>query len=96
MGDEPTVEFDWDESSLRHLARHRITRREFEEAMTSDPVFVGFGDERGEDRWYVLVATNNLRVLYLAFTIRGERIRPVTGWDADEKLREAYFRQKSQ
>ena len=27
------LEFDWDASNLRHLAQHRITRSEFEQAM---------------------------------------------------------------
>ena len=36
----------------------------------------------------------NLRVLFLVFTYRGERIRPITGWDAGKKLREAYFRRE--
>ncbi len=96
MAEEPGLEFDWDESNLRHLARHRISREEFEQAMTNDPMFVGFSDETAEDRWYVVGATRNLRVLYLTFTVRDERVRPVTGWDATRKLREAYFRQKAQ
>jgi hypothetical protein len=33
---------EWDESNLRHVARHRINR-------------VNFSDESGEDRWYALV-----------------------------------------
>ena len=49
MADEVGLEFDWDESNLRHLARHRISREEFEEAMTNDPVYLGFSDgEAGE------------------------------------------------
>ncbi|PYV16607.1 MAG: BrnT family toxin [Acidobacteria bacterium] len=94
MADEVGLEFDWDESNLRHLARHRISREEFEEAMTNDPVYLGFSDETGGDRWYVLGATSDLRVWYLVFTVRDQRVRPVTGWDAKKKLREMYFRQK--
>ncbi len=47
-----TWEFHWDASNLRHLARHRISRMEFEQAMTNDPVFIDLRDENGEERWY--------------------------------------------
>lgn len=96
MTDEPPWEFDWDASNLRHLARHRISRLDFEEAMTSGPIFMDVRGESGEERWYALGATGNLRVLFLVFTFRGERVRPVTGWDAGRKLREVYFRTKTQ
>ncbi|HXJ93864.1 MAG TPA: BrnT family toxin [Terriglobia bacterium] len=88
------MEFEWDESNLRHLARHRISRAEFEEAMANDPILVDFNDESGEDRWYALGATNGLRVLFMVFTHRAERVRPITAWSAGRALREAYFRRK--
>ena len=88
------LEFDWDELNLRHLARHRISRDEFEQAMASDPLLVDFSDENGEERWYAVGATKNLRIVFLVFALRGERIRPITGWDAGKKLREAYFHSK--
>jgi uncharacterized DUF497 family protein len=91
MAEAPGFEFDWDASNLQHLARHRISREEFEQAMTNDPTFVDFHDESGEERWYALGATESLRVLFLVFTYRGERIRPITGWDASRKPRDAYF-----
>ena len=95
MAKEPPFEFDWDVSNLRHLARHGIRRAEFEQAMRNDPLFVDFSDESGEERCYALGATDNVRVLFLVFTYKGERVRPITGWNASKKLREAYFRRKS-
>lgn len=56
--------------------------------------FIDVRDESGEDRWYALGATEKLRVLFLVCTYRGDRIRPVTAWDANKKLRELYFRGK--
>jgi len=96
MAKAPEWVFDWDASNLRHLARHRISRSEFEQALIHDPVFVDFQDERGEERWYALGATDSLRVLFLVFTYRGERVRPITGWDAGKQLREAYFHRKKE
>ena len=94
MNGEPPWEFDWDPGNVRHLAAHRITWPEFEQAMRHDPMIVDLRDETGEERWYALGATDRLRVLFLVFTYRGERIRPITGWDAGKRLRELYFRQK--
>ena len=90
----PDLEFDWDSSNESHLARHRISRSEFEQAMSNDPMLVDFGDESGEERWYAVGATDSLRVLFLVFTHRGESIRPITGWDANKQLCEKYLRQK--
>ncbi len=36
--------------------------------------------------------TNGLRVLVLVFTYRGEKIRPITAWDAGKDLKQFYFR----
>ena len=94
MKGELPWEFDWDAANVRHLANHRITRSEFEHAMLHDPIVIDFADETGEERWYALGATHRWRVLFLVFTYREERIRPITGWDANKKLRELYFRKK--
>ena len=96
MSGEAPAEFEWDPANRRRLARHRITREEFEQATTNDPIVVDFRDESGEERWYALGGTDRLRVLFLVFTYRGERIRPITGWDAGKELREAYYRRKSE
>ena len=93
---EQSVEFDWDSSNLRHLARHHITREEFEQAMANDPIFLGFSYDSGEDRWSVLGATMNLRTFRMIFTLREDRIRPITGWEASKEFREFYFHSKAQ
>jgi len=81
---------------VRHLANHRITRSEFEQAMRHDPIVIDFADETGEDRRYALGATDRLRVLFPVFTYRAERMSPITGWDADKQLRELYFLEKGE
>lgn len=63
--------------------------------MAHSPAVIDVRDETGEDRWYALGATEKLRVLFMVYTYRGERIRPVTAWDASGNLRELYFRMKS-
>ena len=93
---EPPPEFDWDSANLRHLANHGITRSEFEQAMVHDPIIIDFADETGEERWCALGATDRLRVLFLVFAYRQERIRPITGWDAGKRLHDLYFRKKGE
>ena len=78
------------------MAAHRITRSEFEQATLRDSIIIDFSGETGEVRWYALGATERWRVLFLVFTYRAERIRPITGWDAGRRLRELYFRKKGE
>jgi len=92
---EEAQEFEWDSSNLRHLARHRISRQEFEEAMRGGPVVVAFSNDSGEERWSVLGMTRNLRVLYMVYAFREDRIRAITGWNAPKQLREHYYRTKA-
>jgi hypothetical protein len=47
------LEFDWDEHNIRHIRRHGVSPREFEEAMRNERVFVGVEDVKGEERWYL-------------------------------------------
>jgi uncharacterized DUF497 family protein len=96
MAGAPSLAFDWDTSNVRDLAGHNITPLEFEQAMTHDPIVIDFSTETGEERWYALGATNRLRVLFMVFTYREERIRPVTGWDANRKSRKLYFQKKGE
>jgi len=62
--------------------------------MASDPILVNFDDESGGYRWYALGATHGLRVLFMVFTHKAERVRPITAWNAGRALRETYFRRK--
>jgi uncharacterized DUF497 family protein len=82
---ETRSKFDWDDNNIGHLSRHKIAPAEFEEAISNDPSFIDVRDEVGEDRGYALGATNKLRVLFLVYTDRGNRVRPVTAWDAGKK-----------
>ena len=75
--------FQWDKGNIEHLADHDITPREAEQ------VFSHFFVERvtapvdGEERYQALGSTDQGRYLVIAFTERGEYIRPITGWDME-------------
>jgi hypothetical protein len=43
-------EFDWDEHNTRHIRRHGVSPREFEEAMRNERVFIRVDEVDGEAR----------------------------------------------
>jgi uncharacterized DUF497 family protein len=86
--------FDWDDANTDHLARHKVTTAEFEEAIRNDPVLFDYDNVDGEERWSGLGSTDALRVLVLAFTIRERRIRAVTAFDASKKRAQEFWEQK--
>lgn len=85
--------FDWDEENIAHLARHRIAPSEVEELFRNGPAIRGHEVIDGENRWTSVGATSSLRVLVLVFTVRNERIRAITGWDADRRTKKDFFAQ---
>ena len=92
--DSPEVLLDWNIENISHLARHRIQSPEVEEFFRNEPVIRGYEVVDGEQRWSAVGVTNALRVLVLVFTVRGERIRPITGWNADRRTKREYFAER--
>ena len=83
------LRFDWDESSLSHIAGHAVTAEELEQAIENDPEDQEYDVVRGEERWTSIVHTDLLRVLIVKWTMRGDRVRIVTAMG-----RLDYFRAK--
>ena len=94
MGWSSTLELDWDAANTKHLARHKITQKDVEEVFMNEPAIVDYEFVEQEDRWSAVGATNSLRVLVIVFTVRGECIRPITGWVADRRTRQEYFKKR--
>lgn len=57
----------------------------------NDPAIQGHDVVDGEDRWTAVGTTGALRVLIVVFTVRGEKVRPITGWNADRRTKKEYF-----
>ena len=79
--------FEWDEDkAARNLAEHRVS---FEQVMAAcrDPFAVEWIDER-ED-------FSEERVLYVAYTERGENIRIITARRAERHEQDRYYRENA-
>ena len=94
MGWNSAVEFDWDAANVKPLARYKITREDLEELFANEPAIVDYEFLKQEDRWSAVGATDSLRVLAIVFTVRGEGIRPITGWVADRRTQQEFFRRR--
>jgi uncharacterized DUF497 family protein len=46
-----------------------------------------------EQRWVAVGATRAGRILSIVFAVRGEAMRPITGWAADKETAELYIRE---
>lgn len=92
MADE--LVFQWDKANRAHIARHRVTPEEVEQVFANDPVDLGAETVDGEQRYTGVGHTNRLRVLVLAWTMRGDATRPITAFDATERLAKRYVAEK--
>ena len=86
--------FDWDDANVAHVARHNITRDEVEQVFANDPIDLGADIVDGEERYTSVGQTNRLRVLVVAWTMRGDTTRPITAFDVSERLTKRYLTEK--
>jgi uncharacterized DUF497 family protein len=86
-------EFDWDQHNEQHLARHGISRSDAEDVLLGSHILLEYQTEGDEQRWVAVGATRAARILNIVFAVRGEAIRPITGWAADKETADLYFRE---
>ena len=86
--------FDWDEENKAHVARHNVTPEEVEQVFANDPMDLGAEVVDGEERYTGVGQTNRLRVRVLAWTMRGDATRPITAFDASERLAKRYLEER--
>jgi uncharacterized DUF497 family protein len=85
------IEFDWDAENVRHLKRHDVTPREFEELISGEPAYLEYQATEDEDRYKVLGSTKSGRVLIAVWTPRAGRVRAITAYDAGRLHRKLYL-----
>ena len=87
------VGFDWDKGNIdKNWRRHKVSFKECEEVFLNQPLLLNFDKKhsRKEIRFQVLGKTNKGRKLFLVFTIRGKKIRVISGRDQNKKERRRY------
>jgi uncharacterized DUF497 family protein len=85
------VTFDWDDANVAEIARHNVSREEVEQAFANDAWDLG-AEVVNDEEWYTSVGhTNLVRVLVMAWTMRGEAVRPITAFDASLRVVKQYF-----
>ena len=86
--------FDWDEANLAHVAHHTITPEEVEQVFAHDLMDLCADMVDGEERYTGVGHTDRFRVLVLAWTMRGDAIRPITAFDASARLAKRYLAER--
>jgi uncharacterized DUF497 family protein len=61
--------------------------------LTGDHILLEYQMEGGEQRWIAVGATRTGRVLNIVFAVRGEAMRPITGWATDKETAELFLRE---
>ena len=87
--------FEWDDANVEHIAAHEVTPDEAEEVLLGDPLDIGFNLVEGEERWTYIGVTNEGRILWVATTLRGERMRVVTAFEPEKQWKMFYLEQKA-
>ena len=84
------VEFDWDAGNEDKVLK-RASERELREAVTDpdqvdrDAYVVG-----GERRWTLFARTWGGRILFLVYTMRGDKVRVISARDAEDGEKRTY------
>jgi uncharacterized DUF497 family protein len=87
--------FDWDDSNRAHIAEHGVTPDEAEEVVVNWPLDLEVTTRKGEERTIQIGETDEGRILVVVSTWRGNKLRVVTAFPANRKLRSIYARHKA-
>jgi uncharacterized DUF497 family protein len=85
--------FDWDESNRdKNWEKHEVLARECEEVFFNLPLLLQSDEAHSqkEPRYYVLGHTIAGRRLFIAFTVREDKIRVISARDMSKKERKIY------
>jgi len=95
---EQITGFDWDDGNRqKNWDRHQVSNGECEEVFFNLPLLLQHdsGHSQNEPRCYVLGQTNATRLLFIAFTVRDEKIRVISARDMSRKEKEIYEQSNS-
>ena len=90
------VGFDWDEGNRqKNWEKHQVDYTECEEVFFNTPLLISEATRHSpqEKRYYVLGRSDTGRTLFLAFTVRNNKIRIISARDQSKKERKIYGQQ---
>jgi uncharacterized DUF497 family protein len=79
------LQFDWDQANRDHIGQHSVTPEEVEHLVLHQPLVIEEQTRSGEARTIYLGETAVGRVLFVATTLREQKVRVVTAWPAKRK-----------
>jgi uncharacterized protein len=85
--------FAWDEGNItKNWLKHQVTHLECEEVFFNEPLITYPDDSHStsEERYFALGKTDGGRLLFVVFTIRGDKIRVISARDASKRERRYY------
>ena len=80
--------FDWDFENIRHITQHDVLP---EEALMGITVDVSNDDDSPEERQSELGATKAGRILHVTTTMRRGRLRVVTAFEPNARIKRYYL-----
>lgn len=92
FGDQ-LIEFDWDKGNIgKNWKNHRVTDRESEEIFfDKNKKIMKDKLHSGEEERFILIGqTKERRLLFIAFTIRNNKIRVISARDLNKKEKHLY------
>jgi len=85
--------FDWDQGNIsKNREKHNVTPAQCEEIFFNMPLVVQMAEQHStsEKRYFALGKTDADRPLFIAFAIRGKKIRVISARDMSRKERKVY------
>ncbi|MBU1600197.1 BrnT family toxin [bacterium] len=85
--------FEWDEGNInKNWEKHKVTHVECEEIFFKEPLIVQQDTTHSmfEERYFALGKTDKERLLFVIFTLRGDKIRVISARDMNKKERRCY------
>ena len=90
---EEPYKFDWDKGNIdKNWGKHKVSNNEREEVFFDEnkKILKDVLHSIDEKRYILLGKTKRDRLLYVVFTIRGEKIRVISARDINKKERRLY------
>lgn len=85
--------FEWDTANLeKNSKKHGVGSLECEQVFFNRPLLLHEDSKHSivEKRWFVLGKTDNDRKLFIAFTMRDDRIRVISARNMNKRERDIY------